>query len=91
MPDILNLPGVTYLAVATGIDALAVGISLAFLAMPALSPAIVIGIVAAGFSYAGVLLGEKLARVLGSRADIAGGLILCLIGVWILMERTVWA
>ena len=89
-PDVLNLPAVTWLAVATSIDALAVGISFAFLNVPVLSPAIIIGIVAAAISCAGVYLGGKLSHVLGKRADIAGGLILILIGVRILLEHTIW-
>jgi putative Mn2+ efflux pump MntP len=90
-PDILNLPEVTWLAVATSIDALAVGISFAFLTMPVLVPALIIGIVAAIISCAGVFLGGRLAHILGKRADIAGGLILILIGIRILLEHTVWA
>ena len=89
-PDILDIPAVTYLAIATSIDALAIGISLAFLNEPVFFPALVIGIVSAVFSVAGVALGGKLARVLGRRVDIAGGLILVLIGARILMEHMVW-
>lgn len=89
VPDVLNLSAVTVLAVATSIDALAVGISFAFLGMPVLSPAIIIGVVAALVSCAGVFLGGRLAHVLGRRADIAGGLILILIGLRILLEHTV--
>lgn len=91
VPDLLNLPAVTYLAVATSIDALAVGISFAFLDMPVLPPALIIGVVAAVFSCAGVFLGGKLAHILGRRVDIAGGLILILIGVRILLEHTILA
>lgn len=87
VPEVLNLPAVTYLAIATSIDALAVGISFAVLNTPVLVPALVIGIVAAVVSYAGVYLGGKLAHVLGRRVDIAGGLILVLIGVKILLEH----
>ncbi len=89
-PDVVNLPAVTWLAIATSIDALAVGISFAFLNEPVLIPALVIGIVAALFSSAGVFLGGKLAHLLGRRVDIAGGLILVFIGIRILLEHTVW-
>ncbi|HOX36227.1 MAG TPA: manganese efflux pump MntP family protein [Methanoregulaceae archaeon] len=91
IPDVMNLAAVTYLAVATSIDALAVGISFAFLGMPVLSPAIIIGVVAALVSCAGVFLGGRLAHVLGRRADIAGGLILILIGLRILLEHMILA
>jgi len=87
--DVLNLAAVTYLAVATSIDALAVGISFAVLDMPILVPALVIGLVAALVSCAGVFVGGRLAHILGRRADIAGGLILILIGIRILLEHTV--
>jgi len=88
-PDVLHISAVTYLAIATSIDALAVGISFAFLDAPVLVPALVIGIVAALFSCAGVVLGGKLAPILGRRVDIAGGVILLLIGIRILMEHMV--
>jgi putative Mn2+ efflux pump MntP len=88
-PDVVSIIAVTYLAIATSIDALAVGISFAFLNETVLVPALIIGIVAALFSCAGVFLGGKIAHILGRRADIAGGVILMLIGIRILMEHTV--
>ncbi len=90
-PDILNLPAVTVLAVATSIDALAVGIRVAMLDMPVLLPALIIGVVAALFSVTGVFAGGKLGHVLGRRADIPGGVILVLIGMRILFEHTIAA
>lgn len=90
-PDIMDLFSVTWLAIATSIDALAVGISFAFLEEQVLVPALIIGTIAALVSCAGVYLGGKLAHILGKRADIAGGLILVLIGIRILLGHTVWA
>ena len=87
-PDVLDISAVTWLSVATSIDALAVGISFAILNTPVLGPALIIGVVAAFFSCAGVFLGGKLAHILGRRVDIAGGLILVLIGIRILLEHT---
>ncbi|OPY36365.1 MAG: hypothetical protein A4E35_01904 [Methanoregula sp. PtaU1.Bin051] len=89
LPDVLNLITVTYLAVATSIDALAVGISIAILTMPVLVPAVIIGIIAAAISWAGVFMGGKLASLLGRRVDIAGGLILVLIGIRLLLEHRI--
>jgi putative Mn2+ efflux pump MntP len=75
------------LSVATSIDALAVGLSLAFLAVPILLPSIVIGIVAAGFSTAGITLAGRLFRGWGRGAEMLGGSVLILIGVRILIAN----
>lgn len=75
------------LAVATSIDALAVGISFAVLAIPPVLPAAIIGVVALVFSIAGVAFGRQLARIVGSRVDILGGVILILIGLRVLAEH----
>lgn len=85
--DVLDIPAVSCLAVATSIDAFAAGISFAFLGMTILFPAIIIGIIAAIISCIGVFLGGKLAGVIGRRANIAGGLILVLLGIRILFSR----
>jgi putative Mn2+ efflux pump MntP len=87
-PDIFSLPAVILLAVATSIDALAVGISFAFLQVSPVIPAAIIGVIAAGVSFIGVFAGGKAGRVLGRRVDILGGAILVLIGVRILVEHT---
>jgi putative Mn2+ efflux pump MntP len=75
------------LAVATSIDALAVGISFAVLAIPPYLPAAIIGLVALCFSIVGVAFGKQLARIVGSRVDILGGVILILIGLRVLAEH----
>ncbi|MDG6257793.1 MAG: manganese efflux pump MntP family protein [Methanomicrobiaceae archaeon] len=75
------------LAVATSIDALAVGISFAVLDHSPYLPAAIIGMISLLFSFAGVLSGRKLVRLVGSRADILGGLILILLGVRVLAEH----
>ncbi len=75
------------LSVATSIDALAVGISFAVLAIPPYLPAVIIGLVALCFSVAGVAFGRQLARVVGGRVDILGGVILILIGLRVLAEH----
>lgn len=82
--DVGHLLAITVLALATSIDALAVGLSFAFLEVEVLVPALIIGLVAFGFSVAGVALGVRLERILGTRIEILGGLILIAIGARIL-------
>ncbi len=74
------------LAVATSIDALAVGISYGLLGEAILLPSVIIGVVAFAFSFAGVLAGHKLSGILGSKMEILGGCILILIGVKFLLD-----
>lgn len=75
------------LALATSIDALAVGISLAFLRTPLWSSVFVIGITTAVFSVIGLLVGKKVGEKFHRGAQIFGGLILIVIGVKILIEH----
>jgi len=75
------------LSLATSIDALAVGLSLAVLEVPILYPAAVIGVVAFGMTVLGGRLGPILGRVVGRRAELAGGVILILIGTKILADH----
>lgn len=75
------------LAVATSIDALAVGVSMAFMRVDILFSAAVIGVVAFGLSVVGGLLGRRLGCLFQRRAELVGGLVLVLIGVKILAEH----
>ena len=77
------------LSIATSIDALAVGLSLAFLNITILYPSIVIGIVAAIMTIIGILFGKGLGRIGGKKVGILGGLILIGIGIKILIEHLV--
>jgi manganese efflux pump family protein len=87
--SVLQFVPVMILSLATSIDALAVGVSFAFLHMNVLVPAIIIGIVAFLFSFAGVISGMQLKSVLGKRIEIAGGLILIVIGLNILITHLI--
>ncbi|MFW8600101.1 manganese efflux pump MntP family protein [Desulfobacterota bacterium M19] len=80
------------LAVATSIDALAVGLSFAVLKVSIWFPALVIGIVAALFTALGIHLGHFVGHSsrLGPRVEIAGGLILIIIGLNILHSHGVF-
>ena len=75
------------LSIATSIDALAVGLSLGFLGVDILYPSVVIGIVAAAMTVAGMFFGKKLGQFFGKKIEILGGLILIGIGIKILVEH----
>jgi putative Mn2+ efflux pump MntP len=75
------------LSVATSIDALAVGLSLAALHVAILYPACIIGLVAFFMTVLGVKIGPLLGRLVGKRAELSGGLILILIGVKTLLDH----
>ena len=77
------------MAIATSIDALAVGISMAFLNVDIWISVGVIGIVTLLISGAGVYLGAAFGSRLGSKAGIIGGIILIAIGIKIVVEH-VW-
>lgn len=84
--SLIGFKVLTLLAVATSIDALAVGISYGLLGEAILLPSVIIGVVAFAFSFAGVLAGHKLSDVLGSKMEIFGGVILILIGCKFLLD-----
>ena len=75
------------LAVATSIDALAAGISLAFGNIPIVESVIAIGLITAILSGAGVMLGRRLGALFQKYATIIGGSVLILIGFKILVEH----
>ena len=76
------------LSVATSIDALAVGLSLALLNVQIVTASIVIGIVAAGMTLLGMKFGRALGDRFGHRMELIGGLILVAIGVNIVLNHT---
>jgi putative Mn2+ efflux pump MntP len=76
------------LSVATSIDALAVGFSLAMLDVSIWMPSIVIGLVAALLSGLGIVFGARIGARWGRTALIAGGTVLILIGLKILLDHT---
>jgi manganese efflux pump family protein len=82
-PD--NLATMLTLAVATSIDALAVGLSLSFLEVRILTPVLVIGTVTFGLSFLGVWVGNRLR--LGRSIEIIGGLVLIGVGLKILVQH----
>jgi putative Mn2+ efflux pump MntP len=80
------------LSLATSIDALAVGFSMSLLNISIVTPALVIGVVAAAFTVGGLYLGNRVAgfRRLSGYAEILGGLVLLAIGANILHEHGVF-
>ena len=75
------------LAVATSIDALAVGLSLAMLQVHILYPSVVIGVVAAAMTALGLVLGRRLGVQFGKRMSLVGGLILIGIGLRVVVTH----
>ncbi|HJJ27890.1 MAG TPA: manganese efflux pump MntP family protein [Methanocorpusculum sp.] len=84
--NLIGFKTLLLLAIATSIDALAVGISYALLGEAILLPSVIIGAVAFLFSFAGVFAGHKLSRILGNKMQVAGGIILIFLGVKFLIE-----
>lgn len=76
-----------YLAVATSIDALAVGASFAITERPVCLLAASAGAITAGLCYAGLMLGGVVGCKAGKKVELAGGVILILIGLNILREH----
>jgi len=75
------------LSVATSIDALAIGLSLAMLEVNILYPSIMIGVITAAMSLLAIKIGTRLGVVFGKRMEIFGGLVLILIGSRILFSH----
>ncbi|WP_343249287.1 manganese efflux pump MntP family protein [Diplocloster hominis] len=85
--DSFGLKVMLILALATSIDALAVGVTFAFLKVEILPAISFIGVVTFVFSVCGLLIGNLFGAKLKSRAEIFGGIVLILIGLKILLEH----
>lgn len=83
----LSFRSMVLLAIATSIDALAVGVTLAFLDVPLLSSVCFIGVVTFCLSLVGVKAGNVFGCKYKSKAEFVGGLVLILIGLKILLEH----
>ncbi|MGB8952557.1 MAG: manganese efflux pump MntP family protein [Candidatus Aminicenantales bacterium] len=75
------------LSLATSIDSLAVGLSLAVLDVNIIYPAAVIGLVAFIMTVLGAKIGPLLGRLVGERAGLLGGIVLLLVGIKILVDH----
>lgn len=85
--DPLNIYVLLLLSIATSIDALAVGLSFAFIDISIATPVIIIGLVTFILSYIGVSIGARVGHFFEKKMEIAGGLILIGIGAKILIEH----
>lgn len=88
-PKLIELSRIRLVAqgIGTSIDALAVGVSFAFLEMPIAIPVVIIGSVTFVFSLIGIQIGKYYGQKLGARMEILGGIILIGIGIKILIEH----
>ncbi len=85
--DNVDFKTMSILAIATSIDALAIGITFAFLQANIWISAIIIGIVTFAISIIGVKIGNKFGDRYERRAEIVGGFILIFMGIKILLEH----
>ena len=77
------------LAVATSVDAMAAGVTLAFLYVDIVPAVTYVGATTFVLSAVGVRIGNILGEKFKSKANIFGGVILMLIGIWIVVERLI--
>jgi putative Mn2+ efflux pump MntP len=78
------------LAIATSLDAFAVGVMLPMLGAPLVLSLLCIGSVTALLSVAGLYLGRHFGKLLGKRLDAVGGVVLLGMGTKILLEHLYW-
>lgn len=83
----LTIPTLFLLAIATSIDAFAVGLSLSFLKTTIFIPAIIIGLITFTISFTGVFVGNKIGHFFENKAELVGGIVLIGIGIKILLEH----
>ncbi len=85
--DPLKFYTLLILAIATSIDALAVGTTFAFLDVVIAVPAMIIGLVTFIVSFAGVYIGDRFGHFFENKIEVLGGLCLIGIGIKILIEH----
>ena len=86
-PNPLKLSNVISMSIATSIDALAVGVSFAFLQIEITAMAVIIGAVTFLVAMLGMLFGSKVGHHFGSKLDLIGAAILIGIGIKILLDH----
>lgn len=87
MDNKLDIKSMLLLSIATSIDALAVGVTFAFLSVNILKATITIAIITFIICFVGVLIGNKFGKFLKNKAQIFGGIILIITGIKILLEH----
>lgn len=87
--EVINIKRLLTLGLATSVDALAVGISFAFLHVNIVEAVWIIGFTTFVISFIGVKSGHFLGRKFKSKAEIFGGLVIIIMGIKILFEHDV--
>ncbi len=83
----MEIPVLFLMALATSIDALAIGVTLSFLEISILAPITIIGTITFLLSFCGTYIGNNCGHFLESKIETAGGVILIVIGFKILIEH----
>ena len=86
--DSIDVKTMIVMAIATSIDALAVGITFAFFKINIIKAVLIIGIITFTLSLFGVIIGNKFGDKFHGKAEIVGGVILILIGIKIFLEHS---
>jgi putative Mn2+ efflux pump MntP len=73
-----------FLSVASSLDALAVGISLAMVSIPIFRSTLIVGFVSYGMTLLGMEIGQKVGAIWGRRCELLGGVVLIFIGIYFL-------
>lgn len=84
---ILDIKELFLLAIATSIDAMATGVTFAVLEVKIIVPALIIGVITYIICFMGVMIGNRFGTKYKSKAEIAGGIVLVLFGLKILLEH----
>lgn len=84
----MNMYRLLVLSMATSMDALAVGLTLSVLQVEIITPALIIGVITFVLSFIGVLIGNRVGHFFENKIEFAGGILLILIGLNILLEHT---
>lgn len=85
--DRVDFKTMVVLAIATSIDALAVGITFAFLRVNVVMAVVLIGVITFSISLVGVKVGNRFGDKFQNKAEFAGGVILIILGLKILLEH----
>ena len=73
-----------FLSVASSLDALAVGISLAMVSFPIFRSTLIVGLVCYGMTLLGMEIGQRVGAIWGRRCELFGGVVLIFIGIYFL-------
>lgn len=85
--DKVDFKTMIFLAIATSIDALAIGVTFAFFEVNIFLSIIIIGIITLILSFLGVIIGNRFGDKFQNKAEFTGGVILIIIGLKILLEH----